>query len=75
MSPVLVLQRYGRLDILVSNAAVNPTAGLLMDISEDSIDKILNINIKAALLLVQAAVPHMTQGGTIVLISSVTGYK
>ena len=69
------MQKYGRLDILVSNAAVNPTAGSLMDISEDSIDKILSINIKAALLLVQAAVPHMREGGSIVLISSVTGYK
>jgi len=69
------IQKYGRLDILVSNAAVNPTAGSLMDISEDSIDKILSINIKAALLLVQAAVPHMGEGGSIVLISSVTGYN
>jgi NAD(P)-dependent dehydrogenase (short-subunit alcohol dehydrogenase family) len=41
----------------------------------DAIDKILDINIKAALLLVQAAAPHMKRGGRIILISSVTAYQ
>lgn len=71
----LSLQEYGQLDILVSNAAVNPTAGALVDTPPDAIDKILDINIKAALLLVQAAIPHMKRGGKIVLISSVTAYQ
>jgi NAD(P)-dependent dehydrogenase (short-subunit alcohol dehydrogenase family) len=48
-------------------AAFNATA--------DAIDKILDINIKAALLLVQAAAPHMKRGGRIILISSVTAYQ
>lgn len=65
----------GRIDILVSNAAVNPAAGPLMDASEDAIDKVLDINIKAALLLVQAVGEHMTRGGAIVLVTSVTAYK
>eukprot|EP00882_Tetradesmus_deserticola_P002528 GHRQ01002691.1.p1 GENE.GHRQ01002691.1~~GHRQ01002691.1.p1 ORF type:complete len:254 (+),score=126.57 GHRQ01002691.1:352-1113(+) len=69
------LQEYGQLDILVSNAAVNPTAGPLVDTPADAIDKILDINIKAALLLVQAAAPHMKRGGRIILISSVTAYQ
>lgn len=59
----------------MSNAAVNPTAAALVDTPADAIDKILDINIKAALLLVQAAVPHMKRGGKIVLISSVTAYQ
>jgi dehydrogenase/reductase SDR family protein 4 len=69
------VQEFGQLDILVSNAAVNPTAGPLVDTPPDAIDKILDINIKAALLLVQAAVPHMKRGGKIVLISSVTAFQ
>lgn len=69
------LQLYGRLDVLVSNAAVNPTAGPLLETPADAIDKILDINIKAALLLVQAAAPHMRLGGRIVLISSVTAFE
>uniref|UniRef100_A0A383VJ11 Dehydrogenase/reductase SDR family member 4 n=1 Tax=Tetradesmus obliquus TaxID=3088 RepID=A0A383VJ11_TETOB len=69
------IQEFGQLDILVSNAAVNPTAGPLVDTPADAIDKILDINIKAALLLVQAAAPHMKRGGRIILISSVTAYQ
>ncbi len=40
------VQKYGGLDILVSNAAVNPGAGPLADTPPDVIDKILDINIK-----------------------------
>ena len=38
------LDRYGQLDILVSNAAVNPAAGPIMDMAPSAIDKILDIN-------------------------------
>lgn len=54
---------------------VNPTAGPLVSTPPDAIDKILDINIKAALLLVQEAVKHMKRGGRIVLISSVTAFQ
>lgn len=44
-------QRYGRIDILVSNAAVNPGVGPILNTPEDQIEKILDINIKAAIFL------------------------
>lgn len=69
------VQEFGQLDILISNAAVNPTAGPLASTPPDAIDKILDINVKAALLLVQEALPHMKRGGRIVLISSVTAFQ
>ena len=50
---------YGRLDILVSNAAVNPMAGDIMDMPDAVIDKVLAINIKAAIQLAQLARPHL----------------
>ena len=37
----------------MSNAAVNPTAGPLLDTPLDAVDKIMDINVKAALALVQ----------------------
>ncbi len=53
--PVLLLfphqlQKYGGIDILVSNAAVNPGAGPLAETSPDVIDKILDINVKVRLV-------------------------
>lgn len=46
MHPITAAQEYGRLDILISNAAVNPSAGRIVDSSADAIDKILDINVK-----------------------------
>ncbi|KAG2487943.1 hypothetical protein HYH03_013522 [Edaphochlamys debaryana] len=71
------VQRYGGIDILVSNAAVNPGAGPLADTPPDVIDKILDINIKAAVLLVQEALPHLLRrpGASIVFVSSVTAFN
>jgi NAD(P)-dependent dehydrogenase (short-subunit alcohol dehydrogenase family) len=50
---LLGLQAFGRIDCLVSNAAASPTAAPLSQTPPDAIDKILDINIKSALLLVQ----------------------
>lgn len=69
------VQAYGNIDILVSNAAVNPTSGPLLDTPPAAIDKILDINIKSALLLVQEAAPHMHSPGSIVFISSITAFN
>ena len=59
----------------MSNAAVNPTAGRIVDTPADAIDKVLDINVKAAVLLVKEAYPHMRAGGAIVFISSVTAFR
>lgn len=69
------MQKYGRIDALVSNAVVNPTAGPLLDTPEGAIDKILDVNIKAALLLTSAAVPHMPRGSCVLFVSSVVAYN
>jgi dehydrogenase/reductase SDR family protein 4 len=58
----------------VSNAAVNPTAGPLLDTPLDAADKILDINVKAALAFVSAAAPHLKRGSSVVIVSSVTAY-
>ncbi|XP_059825651.1 dehydrogenase/reductase SDR family member 4 [Hypanus sabinus] len=69
--------RFGGVDILVSNAAVNPFAGRTLDCPESAWDKILDVNVKSAALLAQLVVPHMERrgGGSIVLVSSVAGYR
>lgn len=73
----LTLQKYGGIDILVSNAAVNPFFGNTLDSTEEVWDKILSINVKAAFLLTKLVVPHMEKrgGGNVVFVSSIAGYQ
>ncbi|XP_058038322.1 dehydrogenase/reductase SDR family member 4-like [Ahaetulla prasina] len=70
------VERYGGIDILVSNAAVNPFFGSILDASEEVWDKILDINVKATALLASLVVPHMQKrgSGSIVIVSSLAGY-
>lgn len=72
----MLLQAYGRIDVLVSNAVVNPTFGPMLDTPEAAMDKILSINVKAGVLLAQSAATHMpASSGSILFVSSVTAYQ
>ncbi|XP_049624287.1 dehydrogenase/reductase SDR family member 4-like [Suncus etruscus] len=68
---------HGGVDILVSNAAVNPFFGSMLDASEEVWDKILDINVKATALLAKAVVPEMEKrgGGSMVIVASIAGYS
>ncbi|KAM3857652.1 dehydrogenase/reductase SDR family member 4-like [Diretmus argenteus] len=57
------LDQCGGVDILVSNAAVNPFFGNIMDSTEAVWDKILDVNVKAAFLMTKLVVPHMEKRG------------
>lgn len=69
--------KYGVLDILVSNAAVNPEAGDVLDTSETSWDKVFEINLKASFLLAKEALPLLRQSkaGRIIFIASVSAFS
>lgn len=69
------LDTYGGLDVLVSNAAVNPQAGPILEMDDQAVDKILEINVKAALLLCKVATPHLRPGGCVVFVSSYTAFN
>jgi NAD(P)-dependent dehydrogenase (short-subunit alcohol dehydrogenase family) len=65
---------FGGVDVLVNNAGVN-IPGVFHEVTDDVIDRTLNVNIKGAMYASQAAIPHMLQRGkgSIVNISSVNG--
>jgi NAD(P)-dependent dehydrogenase (short-subunit alcohol dehydrogenase family) len=71
----LATHEYGRIDILVANAGINPVTPILK-ISEEEWDEVMNINFKGSFLCVQRAARRMVKqkgGGRIVIISSVDG--
>lgn len=62
---------YGRIDILVNCAGINKREGLL-DVEEDTYDRIMAINLKGVFLVTQAVVPFMMaqKNGSIINIGS-----
>uniref|UniRef100_A0A2K5YTS9 Dehydrogenase/reductase 4 like 2 n=1 Tax=Mandrillus leucophaeus TaxID=9568 RepID=A0A2K5YTS9_MANLE len=68
---------HGGIDILVSNAAVSPVFGSLMDITKEVWDKTLDINVKAPALMTKAVVPEMEKrgGGSVVIVASIAAFS
>jgi 3-oxoacyl-[acyl-carrier protein] reductase len=68
------VDRFGRLDILVNNAAETDTHKAWSDISEAEWDHVMAINAKGPFLMVRAAFPHLaaSPSGRVVNIGSVT---
>ena len=63
--------RFGRIDVLVNNAAFQATRASLDEISEEEWDRHFAVNINAMFYITKAAVPHMAPGSSIVNSSSV----
>ena len=64
------IKNYGRLDILVNNSGVYEFAPV-EGITEDQFHRLFNINVLGLLLITQAAVKHLKEGGSIINIGSV----
>jgi NAD(P)-dependent dehydrogenase (short-subunit alcohol dehydrogenase family) len=65
------VERFGRVDVLVSNAAFQMTHDSLEEIPDDEWDYTLATNISAFFHLAKASVPHMRPGASIIGSSSV----
>jgi short-subunit dehydrogenase len=69
-----LLAEAGEVDVLVANAA-NPASGLLTDLRQDQIDRMLEVNLRAPIALAHALAPAMVARGSgqLVFISSLAG--
>src|SRR5215471_2243595 len=67
--------RLGPVDILVNNSATNIGQGPALDVTDEMLDKMVEINVKAALRLMRLTVPKMISrgGGSIINIASIAG--
>src|SRR6202051_5093000 len=70
-------KHFGKIDILVCNAAVNPYYGPLLDITDEAFDKIMGSNVKSNIWLCALAIPPMAArgSGSVVIISSIGGLR
>ena len=68
---------YGKIDILVCNAAINPYYGPLLDIKDEAFDKIMGSNVKSNIWLCSGVIPAMAErgSGSVVIISSIGGLR
>lgn len=71
------MKKWGKVDILVCNAAVNPYFGSSMDIPDDAFDKIMASNVKSNHWLCNLVLPQMIErkDGSIVIVSSIGGLR
>ncbi len=69
--------RFGRIDILVSNAATNIAQGPALEMTDAQFDKMVDINLKSAFRLIKLTAPGMLArgGGSIINIASISGLR
>jgi NAD(P)-dependent dehydrogenase (short-subunit alcohol dehydrogenase family) len=69
------LAEFGRLDILVNNAAFQMSRGSIAEISSEEFDRTFRTNVYAMFYLCQAALPHLGEGGSIINTASIQAYQ
>ncbi len=71
------LARWGRIDVLVCNAAVNPYYGSLATLPDEAYEKVMGANVRSNVWLCNMALPAMAAGGggAVILMSSIAGLK
>ena len=70
-------RQFGKIDILVNNAATNIAQEPVLQIDEGKFDKMVEVNLKSAFRLIQAIAPGMCERGwgSIVNIASISGVR
>lgn len=68
---------FGRIDILVCNAAVNPHYGPMATVPDEAYEKTMGANVRSNLWLCNMVIPEMAerQDGAVIVVSSVAGLK
>lgn len=68
---------FGKVDILVCNAALNPFFGPSQDIPDEAFDKVMHANIGSVHRLCKLIIPGMAEagGGAVIIVSSIGGLK
>lgn len=69
------IDAFGRLDILVNNAAVQYVVEDPVDITEEQLDRTFRTNVYGMFFMTQAALPHLGEGAAIINSTSITAFR
>jgi NAD(P)-dependent dehydrogenase (short-subunit alcohol dehydrogenase family) len=69
------VEEFGKIDVLVNNAAHQMTVSGITDISSELLDRTFKTNIYAMFWLCKATIPHMPEGGSIINVASIQAYQ
>lgn len=70
-----VIKAFGKIDILVNNAAEQHVQTKLEDITKEQLERIFRTNVFSVFYLTKAVLPHLNPGSCIINTSSITAYK
>jgi NAD(P)-dependent dehydrogenase (short-subunit alcohol dehydrogenase family) len=71
-----LIDRWGRLDVVVANAGINGVWAPIDDLEADEWDTTLAVNLRGTFLTFKYAVPHLRErGGSIIVVSSIQGTR
>lgn len=69
------LQQFGKIDILINNAAEQHPQNSIIDITAEQLERTFRTNVFSCFYLIKAALPHMKPGSSIINTTSITAYK
>lgn len=69
------IQEFGKLDIVVNNAAVQFPQDNIEDISKEQLERTFQVNIFSQFYMIKAAIKHLKEGAAIINTASVTAYR
>ncbi len=69
------LRTFDRIDVFFNNAGIEGTAKSIAEYPEEIFDRVIAVNLKGVWLGCQYVIPKMTEGGSVIITSSVAGLK
>lgn len=70
-----IINTFGKIDILINNAAEQHPQNSIEDITKEQLERTFKTNIFSMFYMIKACLPHMKEGSVIINTSSVTAYK